>query len=158
METFKMGDDLNVKLSLAISTEAVTGIHIKLKDKIIKKSTLYNLKLLLGNSDTIENNKLHVAVTCFVKENIDVIMEKCSDKHKDELLKTIKKSAGENCFLYGDIENYSLDSDFMDVWRIVKGDIITSIVLRYYTNYVIYSTDSTDYKNISEIINTLLEK
>lgn len=75
METFKMGDDLNVKLSLAISTEAVTGIHIKLKDKIIKKSTLYNLKLLLGNSDTIENNKLHVAVTCFVKENIDVIME-----------------------------------------------------------------------------------
>lgn len=34
METFKMVNNLNVKLSLAISTEAVTGIHIKLKDKI----------------------------------------------------------------------------------------------------------------------------
>lgn len=80
-------------------------------------------------------------------------MEKCSDKHKDELLKTIKNSAGENCFLYGDIENYSLDSNFMDVWRIKHNNITTSILLRYYKYYVVYSTNKDDYIKISTIIN-----
>lgn len=80
-------------------------------------------------------------------------MIKCTDADKKELLNVLKSSAGENCFLYGDIENFSLDSDFMDVWKIVKNERTTSILLRYYSNYVVYSTNNTDYEKISEIIN-----
>tara|TARA_R110002050_G_scaffold55731_8_gene125469 strand:- start:1210 stop:1554 length:345 start_codon:yes stop_codon:yes gene_type:complete len=75
METFIMGDNLQVDLSLSLSTEALPGIHIKLKDKIIKKSNLYDLKVPLGNSDDLEDNKLIVVINCFIDEHIDVIME-----------------------------------------------------------------------------------
>ncbi len=80
-------------------------------------------------------------------------MEKCNNSHKQELLEVLNSSAAENCFLYGDIENFSLDSDFMDVWRIKKDDKTTSILLRYYKYYVIYSIDSADHQEMAEIIN-----
>lgn len=79
-------------------------------------------------------------------------MEHCNNSHKKELLDVIKDSAGENCFLYGDIENFSLDSDFMDVWRIKKGNKTTSILLRYYKYYVVYSVDKNDYSEMALII------
>lgn len=79
-------------------------------------------------------------------------MEKCNNNHKEELLKVLGNSAAENCFLYGDIENFSLDSEFMEVWRITKGEETTSILLRYYKYYVIYSIDPLDYPNIAAII------
>lgn len=81
-------------------------------------------------------------------------MEKCNNTHKKELLNTIINSASENCFLYGDIENFSLEADFMDVWRIKNSEnITTSILLRYYKFYVVYSNTTDDYKKISVIIN-----
>ncbi|MGL1890805.1 MAG: GNAT family N-acetyltransferase [Spirochaetaceae bacterium] len=79
-------------------------------------------------------------------------MEKCNNSHKQELLETIRHKAGENCFLYGDIENFSLDSDFMDVWRIKKSGITTSILLRYYKFYVVYCSDDDDIEEVSQII------
>lgn len=79
-------------------------------------------------------------------------MEKCNNSHKEELLDAIKDRAGENCFLYGDIENFSLDSDFMDVWRIVKSGVTTSILLRYYKFYVVYSVDDNDLPEMAQII------
>lgn len=89
---------------------------------------------------------------CKMIKNED-LMEKCNNNHKQELLEALKSCASENCFLYGDIENFSMDSDFMDVWRIRKDNIITSILLRYYKYYVIYSVDSADHQEISDIIN-----
>ncbi len=79
-------------------------------------------------------------------------MEKCNNSHRVELLEVLRDKAAENCFLYGDIENFSLDSDFMDVWRIVKNGETTSILLRYYRFYVIYSNNDEDLIPISQII------
>lgn len=79
-------------------------------------------------------------------------MEKCNNNHREELLNILKSTASENCFLYGDIENFSLDSDFMDVWRIKKNGNTTSILLRYYKYYVIHSIDPSDYPEIGEMI------
>ncbi|QEN05106.1 GNAT family N-acetyltransferase [Thiospirochaeta perfilievii] len=79
-------------------------------------------------------------------------MEKCSKNHKKELLDFLQDSASENCFLYGDIENFSLDSDFMDVWYIKNDNLITSILLRYYNYYVVHSTDKKDYPEILDTV------
>lgn len=81
-------------------------------------------------------------------------MEKCTNNHKKELLEAIKSSASENCFLFGDIENFSMDDDFLDIWRVVKEGKTTSILLRYFKSYIVYSIDSRDYKDIAHIINS----
>lgn len=80
-------------------------------------------------------------------------MERCDNSHKKELLNSIRNYAAENCFLYGDIENFSLESDFMDVWKSDNNEITTSILLRYYKYYVVYSTNNDDLPAIAKIIN-----
>ncbi len=79
-------------------------------------------------------------------------MEICNNSHKKELLKAIEHKAGENCFLYGDLENFDLESDFIDVWRIVKEGKTTSILLRYFKYYVAYSENDLDIPKMAKII------
>lgn len=79
-------------------------------------------------------------------------MIKCNNKNKNELLEYLKKKPSENGFFIGDIENYSLEEDFLDVWMIKNINKIETVLMRYY-NYFHISTDTLEnIKNISETI------
>ncbi len=78
----------------------------------------------------------------------------CNNKDKEVLLDFLKKSPSENCFFIGDIENFSFEEDFIDMWRIEKEGSITSLLLKYFNYYLISSIDSSDLKVICDKIKT----
>lgn len=85
-------------------------------------------------------------------------MEKCNNSHRDELLKWLEPTASLNCFLYGDIENFDMEADFMDVWCIKHDGEISSILLRYFKYFVVYITNDSDAEEIAQKIESFPEK
>lgn len=58
-----------------------------------------------------------------------------------------------NLFIIGDIENFGFDKEFQDVWIQIDKDAITGIVLRYHTNFIIYSKDlDMNFIEVSELL------
>ena len=76
-------------------------------------------------------------------------MIKCSNKNKIKLLDFLKNKSSENCFLIGDVENFDLEEQFIDVWILETAIKITSVLLRYYKYYIVYSEDNNDIEKIS---------
>lgn len=77
----------------------------------------------------------------------------CTNADKKDLLDFLIKKPSENCFFIGDVENFNLEDDFIDVWKFEKSGSVTSILLRYYKFYLISAEDEVDLKIIAEIIN-----
>ena len=63
-----------------------------------------------------------------------------NEKNRREVLDYCLEEPNINLFIIGDIENFGFDKDFQDVWIQYKEEIITGIVLRYHTNFIVYST------------------
>ncbi len=76
-------------------------------------------------------------------------MIKYTNDKKTELLQFLMKKPSENCFIIGDLENFDLDVEFMDLWILENQEEITSILLRYYKNYIVYSENKDDIEKIS---------
>lgn len=85
-------------------------------------------------------------------------MEKCNNSQREELLKWLEPTASLNCFLYGDIENFDMEEDFMDVWCIRHDGEISSILLRYFKYFVVYITNDEDAEMIAKKIESFPEK
>lgn len=111
MDKFKMGNDKEVILKVAISSEALVGSNVKLDKKIIKKSAVYNFDAVLGNSNDISNKKLNVAINCFVEDNIEQVMH--------NTIVDFSLSDGENSQNY-EGQKLKIDDEFFIIFYVVK--------------------------------------
>jgi len=75
-------------------------------------------------------------------------MQKCKNTDKPELLAFLKQRPSEKCFFLGDVENFDIEEEFIDVWVIRSGTTITSVLLRYYRFYLISTADHGDMEKI----------
>jgi uncharacterized protein len=76
----------------------------------------------------------------------------CENENKKDLLDFLKNKSTENCFFIGDIENFNLDDDFMDIWKFETSNKISSVLLRYYKYYLLTIETVNDLKLIAQII------
>lgn len=76
-----------------------------------------------------------------------------SEKDRREVLDYCLEEPNINLFIIGDIENFGFDKDFQDVWIQYNEDNITGIILRYHTNFIVYSKDlDMDFEEVSELL------
>jgi len=79
-------------------------------------------------------------------------MIKCTNADKPQMLEYLKRNQSENCFLIGDVENFDLDEDFIDIWKPEGNGEIEALLMRYFNSYQI-SAISDDYsEEMAEII------
>lgn len=76
-----------------------------------------------------------------------------NESHKREVDAFLATAPGFALFIIGDIENFGYDASFQDVW----GDrddhgTLRAILLRYYTNYVIYAPGTYDASAVADKI------
>ncbi|MGM0640303.1 MAG: GNAT family N-acetyltransferase [Thermotogota bacterium] len=58
-----------------------------------------------------------------------------------------------NLFMVGNLESFSLDDDFLDVWVEEKNGEIIAILCRYFKAFIFYAIDDYDVDNFIEILN-----
>ncbi len=78
---------------------------------------------------------------------------KVNNENKDIMMHYIKKEPSINLFIIGDVEQFGLEVNFLDVYLQYNHDIITSCILRYYQNIIVYS-DSNDF-NEQEMVSLI---
>lgn len=79
-----------------------------------------------------------------------------SEKDRKEVLDYCLGETNINLFIIGDIENFGFDKEFQNVWIQYDEEIIRGIVLRYHTNFIVYSRNLD--MNFKEIAELLVEK
>ena len=79
-----------------------------------------------------------------------------SEKDRKEVLDYCLGEPNINLFIIGDIENFGFDKEFQNVWIQYDEEIIRGIVLRYHTNFIVYSRNLD--MNFKEIAELLVEK
>ena len=57
-----------------------------------------------------------------------------------------------NLFIVGNLESFSLDEDFLDVWVEEKNGEIIALLCRYFQSFIFYSTDNYDIDSFIEIL------
>ncbi len=76
----------------------------------------------------------------------------CTNKDKKELLDFLKKRKTENTFFIGDIENFDLESDSVNVWKFETDGEISSVLLRYYKYYLLSVENDNNLEDIAKIV------
>ena len=81
------------------------------------------------------------------------MLHQLNQAHDEEVKTFLSTAPGFALFIIGDIENFGYDSSFQDIW----GDrddhgALRAVLLRYYTNYVIYAPGRFDAKAVSDEI------
>lgn len=81
------------------------------------------------------------------------MLREAIEKDRREILKYCLEEQNINLFIIGDIENFGFDKDFQNVWIQYNKDNITGIILRYHTNFIVYSKDlDMDFKEVAELL------
>ncbi len=70
-------------------------------------------------------------------------MRKMKETERAQILEYVMAEPEINLFFIGDIENYGIDSDEINVYVQEEGEAWDSLVLRYFDNYIIYSQKDT---------------
>ena len=79
-----------------------------------------------------------------------------NEKDRKEVLEYCLDEPNINLFIIGDIENFGFDKDFQDVWIQYTNESISGIILRYHTNFIVYSKDLD--MNFNEVVELIIEK
>ena len=79
-------------------------------------------------------------------------MIQCGNHDKKELLTFLKKEPSKNGFFIGDVENHSLEEDFLNVWMLKRDGQIKSVLLRFYRYFHISTSGIDTIKEISDEI------
>lgn len=75
METIRIPEGAQVKLQVAISSDAVVATNVSLNDIIVKKSAQYKFNMELGVANELDNNGLSIVSSFFVSTgNINQII------------------------------------------------------------------------------------
>jgi uncharacterized protein len=81
---------------------------------------------------------------------------KLNENHKEELLQLVLKEKELNLFIIGDIENYGFNEEFLDFWgEFNENQEIIAVLMRFYEDFVVYSTGEFDVLGFSKIINSI---
>lgn len=81
------------------------------------------------------------------------ILEKLYEHDKRKILEYIRKEPEFNIFFLGDIENFGVDCEQVEIFAGKRGDTYDSLVLRYLNNYVVYSRfEDYDAKTVAEFL------
>ena len=79
-------------------------------------------------------------------------MKRISIEESKKLLPYLRKEKDYNVFIIGDIENSSINKEYIDIYVDGTIDNPRGVLLRYFDYFVIYTDDETDYKAAAEII------
>ena len=83
------------------------------------------------------------------------MIKKCKEQDKNYLLDYLYKDKVMNLFAIGDILNFGVDTDTMDVWIDVEENTIKTVYLKYLGNMVISSnSDTIDNDFVLHLIDT----
>lgn len=74
---------------------------------------------------------------------------------QEELLQFLKKEPEVNLFMIADLEFYGMNNNFIKVWYEKSKEKISTVVLTYYKNMILYS-DFNDY-DVNELMNLVKE-
>ena len=81
------------------------------------------------------------------------MLKLASEKDRKEILGYCIEEKNINLFIIGDIENFGFDKEFQDVWIQYNEEKIIGIILRYHTNFIVYSKNlDMDFKEVVELL------
>ena len=71
------------------------------------------------------------------------MLRSLDESDREGVLAYLQREPAYNVFTIGDIENYGFDAEFQEVWGDVNsGGDYRAVVLRYYSNHLVYSADT----------------
>lgn len=70
-------------------------------------------------------------------------MRKCTEKDRKEILAYINKEPEMNLFIYGDIENFGVDTEEVSIYVNEKDGEWDFLLLKYFDSYILYSQKDT---------------
>lgn len=77
----------------------------------------------------------------------------CVDSDQDDLLRYVSKEPEFNLFIIGDIENFGVNNETVNIYVNVTDGAWDSLILRYLDNYIIYSHhDGYDAQAVAEFL------
>ena len=79
-------------------------------------------------------------------------MIKASNNDKDKVLHFLKRNPSGNGFFIGDLENFSLEEDFLDLWYEEREGEIIALLLRYYKSYLVSSEENPNFGEMVRVI------
>ncbi|SCK03856.1 Predicted acetyltransferase [uncultured Clostridium sp.] len=75
------------------------------------------------------------------------------ENDRREILEYCLEERNINLFIIGDIENFGFDKEFQNVWIQYNEESITGIILRYHTNFIVYSKKlDIDFEEVVELL------
>ena len=78
-----------------------------------------------------------------------------TEKDRRKVLGYCLEEKNINLFIIGDIENFGFDKEFQDVWIQYSENNIIGIILRYHTNFIVYSKNLE--MNFEEVVELLMK-
>lgn len=69
------------------------------------------------------------------------MIRKIRENEKDWLMNQLKKDPSRTMFIYGDIQQNGLETDYQEIWLDEKDGTIGAVLLRYHNNFVFYIFD-----------------
>lgn len=80
-------------------------------------------------------------------------MKKCTEKDREKILDYISKEPEMNLFIFGDIENFGIDTENVSIYVNDKDGKWDVLLLKYYDFYILYSQNETyDTKEVLEFL------
>ena len=81
------------------------------------------------------------------------MIRKISENEKDELMNQLKQDPSRTMFIYGDIQQNGLDTEYQEVWLDDHEGKIGLVLLRYHNNLVFYVFDRVyDYDGFKRLL------
>ena len=74
------------------------------------------------------------------------MFRKLISSDKEKLFKYLEKERAYNLFIYGDVENYGMETDFQELWAEFEDDEYIAVLLRYKNFCILYSDGNFNVK------------
>jgi uncharacterized protein len=74
------------------------------------------------------------------------MFRKLNSGDKDSLFRFLDKDRAFNLFIYGDVENYGMETDFQELWAEFEDDEYIAVLLRYKNFCILYSDGNFNVK------------
>lgn len=82
------------------------------------------------------------------------MIRKLTEKDRAVTYDFVKEKPSENLFIIGDIEAFGFNEDFQELWgEFDSSHHLKAVLLRYYSNFIIYAPEPFDVKEFADIVN-----
>ncbi|MEK5492865.1 GNAT family N-acetyltransferase [Paenibacillus sp. FSL R7-0297] len=82
------------------------------------------------------------------------MIRKLNETDRDPLMALLLKEPALNLFMIGDLENFGVEQDFMELWGEMDepDSRIKAVMMRYYGSYLCYADGSFDVEGFAEVL------